>query len=508
MLSNITKEIKCNINHIHLNESRKNKTLEKQLFEGSVSENEYDYRSNNFKNIKNTFTPLKKEVKRSQTPPHMDLEYIKLENQLKEMENQIKNMNDDYKYGKCFTSKNFGLYQLEDNDDIANKNMIYTNLFIGNPNGNKYLNEVQDQAKIKTEENKFVTNTQHINNINYSENRKRIELETINQNSNRKELNTISYIIPQNNNNSINPNLKLTPDTSHPINMINSDDKNCYSNNDFNKEKIQGIEKRLEGMETDISEMKSNFNKLYDCILKLLDFASNSSNVNIKGNYPPFQNNLNNNSNCNNPIRNDIYYNSSEAINYQNKNMEYINVNNNQNDVNASQRLNTQGSKISNNPNLIAKNEQNATTNNMNMNLNMSNSVSNSNNDMLNFILAECNKLKNRNFRDLTQDNIYNNYNHPNNNNYSSNYHNLNNYQYDAQDMNYYESPRNFRNEVMLNSNALNMPFAENPNVKKKSVNSLNIQKKTKNKMNFEKSFNNDIDEEESLPANFESSKI
>jgi hypothetical protein len=426
-----------------------NKNTKQDLYEGSISENEKDLRSNNFLNLKHTLSPLKKDLNRSQSP-HYDNEYLKLENQIKEMQNQINSMNTDFTINRCLTSKSFGLFTGK--NTLEKTNLNYVNPFIENLNKNEKNtsahkfpknNEIEEENKYA--ENLFKENKNHNNHLTTNNsnipNDKKYGLEKI-QDSNRKDLNTISYVSPENSN---------LNEYRNPLNITKIPEIDY-------KTKIQNLEDKLGKMEIDISEMKGNFNKLYEAIFKLIDLT-NSKNT---------KNNSSFNNNQNNFSKNEIFHNQNDPSN--NLQRDYLNYNNNVNDHNNSQRLNTQASKLSTNQ-INPSQNQTPPQNNF---VNSTNSVTNSNNDALNFILAECNKLKNQNLnRDHQSDNNYLNNNNNNNNNYNSNYNNnnLNNLNYDNQEVNYFESPRNYRNEILLNSNAINMTYTENPSKSRLGVN-------------------------------------
>lgn len=442
--------------------------------EGSISEHEREFRSNNFLNLKSTLTPLKKELNRSQSP-HYDNDYMKLDKQIKEMQNQINSMNTDFTINRCLTSKSFGLL-FNGKNTLEKTNSNYVNPFIENLNKNEIPDSYQiahskkDEGNIKITENFLKDNIQNNNLVSTPIIEKRPGPEN-NQNSNRKESNSISYI-GQN----VNMNEQKLP---KKIQITENENEN------INKNKIQNIEEKLERMENDISEMKGNFNKLYESIIKLLDFAYSKNNIN---NYPNQFGAPNMNFN-----KNENYYNQNDPSNIGTR--EYLNLNpnnlNNNNEANNSQRLNTQNSKISSNQtNPIQNPVQN---NNF---VHSTNSVANSNNDALNFILAECNKLKNLNHnnRDFQQDTYYNN-------NFNSNLINPN---YDSQEVNYFESPRNYRNEILMNSNSINLPYNDIPTRK----NLINTNYRRNNKM-IDNPFQNEEDSNNFTPnLNFENSNL
>lgn len=424
--------------------------------EGSISEHEREFRSNNFLNLKNTLTPLKKEQNRSQSP-HYDNDYMKLDKQIKEMQNQINSMNTDFTINRCLTSKSFGLL-FNGKNTLEKTNSNYINPFIDNlnkneiPDSSQIANYKKDDANIKITENILRENLNN-NIVSTPIIEKRPGPEN-NQNSNRKELNSISYICSNVNLNEqkLQKNIQITEN----------------ENENTNKNKIQNIEEKLERMENDISEMKGNFNKLYESIIKLIDCAYSKNSMN---NYPNQFGAPNMNLN-----KNENYYNQNDPSNIGTR--EYLNLNpnnlNNNNDANNSQRLNTQNSKMSSNQ---ANPLQNQVQNNNFVQ--STNSVTNSNNDALNFILAECNKLKNFNLynRDYQQDNYYNN-------NFNGNLINSN---YDSQEVNYFESPRNYRNEILMNNNSMNLPYNDIPNRK----NLINTNFRRNNKL-IDNSFQNE----------------
>lgn len=471
------KNTQSNYKQIDFAKNKKNKNYTKHdLYEGSVSENERELRSNNFLNLKQTLSPLKKDLHRSQSP-HCDNEYLKLENQIKEMQNQINSMNTDFTINRCLTSKSFGL--LTGKNTLEKTNLKYMNPFIENLNKNEknlspinipkndYEEENRHPENLYKENNNNLINNIITNNSNLNKDGKQ-GLETI-QDSNRKNLNTISYVCPQ--------NLNLN-EGRMAVNSFKEGDMDY-------KTKIQKIEDKLGKMENDIGEMKGNFNKLYEAIFKLIDFA-NSKTLNT--NNPSI--------NPNGFNRNDNFYNQNDPSNYSQRN--YVNYNQNIIDHNNSQRLNTQASKISANQVNLAQN-QSPPQNNF---VNSTNSVTNSNNDALNFILAECNKLKNQNLnRDYHNDNEYLNSNY--NPNYNTN--NMNNYNHDNHEVNYFESPRNYKNEILLNSNAMNLPYTENPS--RKSLVNNNFKR---NNNIMDGSFNNDeeVNQNNLTNNNLEESKI
>ncbi len=488
-------------------------------YEGSVSENEREFRSNNFLNLKNNFSPVKKELNRSQSP-HCDKEYLKLENQIKEMQNQINSMNTDFTLNRCFTSKSFGIFNNTGNNNIFDKsNTKYLNPFIDHEKLNNLNNSIIDNNKNQTTDNSIynkklreeenilnnnlnklpiennlnnLTNNKTINTNNTVAN-KNISLDLI-QDSNKKELNTISYVTPQNiYTNNINKNFDSDNISNINLNKINKQTENVDIEYKY---KMEVIEEKIGKMENDIFEIKGNFNKLYDSIIKLIDFAN--INYNPKNNINSFNSNfqpISNPQNINN--RNENFYNQIDPSNYnnnlrnnQNYNTNIINQNKNQNniinEVNNSQRLNTQASKISANDVTPMQNYSNTNnhlgTNNNNKFITSTNSISNSNNEALNFILAECNKLKNHHINreyfsdNFSQENNFNsnygnfNYNNPNLNNYNN---------YDNQEVNYFESPRNLRNDVLLNSNSLiNQNYNDIPQ-RKNLVDTNNTLKRT-----------------------------
>jgi len=464
----------------------KNKNTKLDFYEGSISENEKELRSNNFLYLKHTLSPMKKDFNRSQSP-HCDNEYIKLENQIKEMQNQINSMNTDFTINRCFSSKSFGLFTAKNTLEKTNiYNNNYMNPFIENLNKNEknisaatnaaapykinYYEEVNKHSEnlYKDKEN-TINPLNHImitNNTNVNNDYKKQGMETtIQDSSNKKELNTISYVTPQNMN--LNEVRRIS---------VNNIAKEAAAELDY-KTKIESIEGKLGKMENDISEMKGNFTKLYDAIFKLIDLANSKNTSNNI--YP-----------LNNPSsgvlnKNENFHNLNDPSNYGQRDHFNYNHNNNINDHNNSQRINTQASKISSNQ---LNHIQNAIPPQNNFVIS-TNSVTNSNNDALNLILAECNKLKNQNRDYQNENNVNNNYL---NSNYNPNYNthnNMNNYNYDNQDLNYFESPRNYRNEILLNSNVLNMPYTENPSKKSLAANNY----KRNNKI-IDGSFNHEED--------------
>ena len=367
-------------------EDYKNKNIQRKVENndgGSTSENDKEYKSINRRTFNKSLSPTKKEINRTISP---DNDYIKLEFQIKDMENQIKNMNNDYSLGRGITSsRSLGFITKNSNlNNISCRNPFIENF---NNKSNSKLNNLEErkngelkdtiftnndnQHEIKTtlnQENLYITDPINNNLLNTE---KKFDSQ---QNSIKKELNTISYNSPNN----LNNNIKLN----------NTNNKSENSEVVYGS-KIINIENKLEKLETDIGEMKDNFNKLYDSILKLIEIA-NGKNINFTE-----PNNIQNQNFNKIPNMNQNYLNQNNLNNYNNLNEN-------------TQRLNTQGSKISaNNPNLINYNQSD--NNNYGVN-------TNSNNDVLNFILSECHKFKNEKFQNFNTNNNNPNFNTNNNN--------------------------------------------------------------------------------------------
>lgn len=490
-LSRIDTKINNHTDAYSINRIKKNKDIHK---DGSVSENERDIRSNNFRKLNKNLSPQKREENHSQDPSYSN-DYLKLESQIREVETHIKSMGTDYNLAK-FHSNNYTY----NHDEFLNRTnpSIKTVNTTNNHNYSYVLSRNKDvlneiPTKFIGENNNLNANkqiNQHVleRNINHNTIHQVNEIRrndfTLDNNIHKRECNTINHTISHVNTNSnenftpikkIEDNSKIYIDKQiqNQMNTINSNNnkenllKENYNFNKIQEDKINHIELKVNNMEKDIGEIKDNFNKLYDSMLKLIDFATGK-----------FSNSNNNILTTSHQIPHQKFNDPSNLC----TNRDYYN---NHNEINNSQRINTQNSEKNNmnmNPNLQASQTMKS-NNNITMN--------NSSNDVLNFILSECGKLKNQNFNNYN----YNNPQENNNNNY--NYNNFNQNDHHNNEVNYFESPRHYNKEDLY----INLPYTNNPNT---SFNKFSEKKKQRN-LN-DRSLNNEEDEMQQF-SNFENSK-
>lgn len=420
----------------------------KNLFTKEIKMNNDDDYSKadkfNHKKFK-TLSPIKMDNKIRDISSQDETEYKKLENQIKEMQNQINNMNTDFTGNKELIPKCYGLNDEEkefaETEKINKPMKLKEKLFdfpLSDPSNNKNNNEENKKSyEIFNKEYSEVSK-----NYKIIDSKNNIKNDTeISSHRNKKDLNFNSYDLCPNENFN-----KIINENDNLMNM------NVLKETSY---KIQHIEEKILKIENDVSEMKRNFEKMQDCILKFIETA-NENNLKVNNNNEPI---INPNSiMSSNQYENKLYHNEisiSENKNIKYKQNDIDNFNKNYNYI--SQRTNnTQISKISSNE--FPKSQLQASYNDL---INHNN-YHGTNYEFCNLHPTEMNKLK-------SQKNYFENIKE-NKSNTSCGYYdnnNMNNLRVDNNNNIYrIDDPKYIRNEELKENYGINLQYNDNLNRK------------------------------------------